>query len=289
MNIWSVRETARSLRFIAVRTSLERKHKKKHPKRTTGRIPFTLPFIVWSFTYIDERYSSPSLRRVLKAALVAGHAFSIRPGEFLYSTHQYEEDRYLGAGTTLVWFPSPLSPTEPIPYAATAPHTWPQDSSPTHITSSLDHRKNSQNAGQPVSVAANPNKGPNNICCVSVLCDYIRNTQLSPTDPLFVYDGEHLDTTEISSVMKTCAIHHDIDPDRVVPASLRKNVITQMDLNTPEILRKMQGGWKSNTGETHYFTHLLQLADANQAAVHNAGSATIEVIRAIFCTPAATS
>ena len=86
--------------------------------------------------------------------------------------------------------------------------------------------------------------------------------------------------------MKACAIAHDLDPTRVVPACLRKGVITQMDLNVPQLQRQLQGGWRSNAGEEHYWCRLLQVADANQAAVHTTGCATAEVIRNIFTTPA---
>jgi hypothetical protein len=38
--------------------------------------------------------------------------------------------------------------------------------------------------------------------------------------------------------MKACAEFHDVDPVRIM---LRRNVITQMDLNTPQLQRMLQG------------------------------------------------
>jgi hypothetical protein len=147
----------------------------------------------------------------------------------------------------------------------------------------LDYRKNTQGQGGPVGVAANPSTNLDELCCVRVLTDYIRRAGLTANDPLFVtHEGKHLGTDEISAVMKTCAEHHDVDPTRVVPACMRKNVITQMALNTPQLQRQLQGGWRSRAGEEHYWAQLLQVADANQSAVHQAGSATIAVIQNIF-------
>jgi hypothetical protein len=77
---------------------------------------------------------------------------------------------------------------------------------------------------------------------VSLLSDYIRHAALRADEPLMMYQGRHMNTKIISEVMKTCAVAHDIDPDRVVPACLRKNVITQMDLNTPQLQEAVAGG-----------------------------------------------
>jgi hypothetical protein len=105
---------------------------------------------------------------------------------------------------------------------------------------------------------------------------------LSINDPLFCADHGHLPATELSQVMKACAEFHDVDPARIMPAGLRKNVITPMDLNAPQLQRMLQGGWRSNADEVSYWTHFLQVADSNQSAVHNDGGATISIIRTIF-------
>jgi hypothetical protein len=152
-----------------------------------------------------------------------------------------------------------------------------------HISSALDVRKNSLNKGGLVAVAANPEPpSPDTLCCARILSDYIRHAGLSMLDPLFCRNHVHADGADLSAIMKTCAQAHDADPDRIMPASLRKNVITQMDLNTPQLQRMLQGEWRSRAGEDSYWTHLLQVADANQHAVHHAGGATISVIRTIF-------
>ena len=133
-------------------------------------------------------------------------------------------------------------------------------------------------------MAANPlHKSDSSVfCCVHILSQYIRHADLKVGYPLFSFKGKHLSTHELTIVMKACAVHFDFDPTRVVPACLRKNVITQMELKTPGLLRQLQGGWKSNTGETNYWCKLLQVADENQHAVHHTGSATVDVIRNIF-------
>jgi hypothetical protein len=270
---YDIRTTARSALYQAVHAAFERDHKAKMPLRLTARIPFTVPFILWSFSYIDQHFESEAMCRLLKAAMAAGHAFSLRPGEYLLSSHRYETERYLRGVTTFGWF-------EGVPYPAT--EGWPEGY-PTHITSMLDYRKNAQGQGGPVGVAANPSTNLDELCCVRVLTDYIRRAAIKADDPLFVTsEGKHLGTDEISTVMKTCAEHHDVDSKRVVPACMRKNVITQMTLNTPQLQRQLQGGWRSRAGEEHYWAQLLQVADANQSAVHQAGSATIAVIQNIF-------
>jgi hypothetical protein len=277
MGIYPDREKARSPRYTAVLCALTRDYELKLPKRLRARFPFTVPFILWSFQYIVDHFFDPALIRVLKAAFVVGHAFSLRPGEFLYSAMDYDCSRFLCAATTFAWF-------DGEPFVATETHRWPPGV-PSHITSTLDVRKNSTDSGGPVAVARNPTGV--SFCCVSIISDYLRYAGLSVDDPLMVYQGKHLDTKLISDIMKTCAVAHDIDPSRVVPACLRKNVITQMDLNTPQLQRQLQGGWRSRAGEDHYWTNLLQLADAAERAVHNAGNASIDVIRTIFQTPSA--
>jgi hypothetical protein len=273
--LWKIRATARSERYTAVLRALLRDHAAKHMYRTEARIPFTVPFILWSFDYIDRTYPDPAEQRLLKAILAAGHAFSLRPGEYLKCPQNYEANRFIRAGTTFAWF-------QGQPFVAFEPDTWPPGV-PSHISSTLDVRKNSLNKGGLVAVAANPlPPGPERLCCVRIIADYIRHAGLTIQDPLFCRNHVHAGSTELSAIMKTCAQFHDVDPDRIMPASLRKNVITQMDLNTPQLQRLLQGGWRSNAGEDSYWTHLLQVADANEHAVHNAGGATIAVIRTIF-------
>jgi hypothetical protein len=274
---YDLRESARSPRYSAMFKALLREYNLKIPKRLRSRFPFTIPFILWSFEYIVNTYMDPALVRVLKAAFAAGHAFSLRPGEFLYSSMDYDCSRYLCAETTFAWFGG-------VAYVATETHLWPPGT-PSHITSTLDVRKNTTDSGGPVAVARNSSGG--SFCCVSIIADYLRNAGLRVDEPLMMYQGKHLNTKLISEIMKTCAVAHDVDPARVVPACLRKNVITQMDLNTPQLQRQLQGGWRSRAGEENYWTNLLQLADAAEKAVHNAGNATINVIRTIFQTPSA--
>ena len=85
-------------------------------------------------------------------------------------------------------------------------------------------------------MAANPSTNLDELCCVRVLTDYIRRAGLTADDPLFVtHEGKDLGTDEISAVMETCAEHHDVDPTRVVPPCMRKNLFTQMALNTPQL------------------------------------------------------
>jgi hypothetical protein len=278
MGVYYDRETARSIRYYAVFKALLREYNLKVPKRLRSRFPFTIPFILWSFKFIDENFFDPALVRVLKAAFVVGHAFSLRPGEFLYSSMDYDCSRYLCASTTFAWFNGEA-------FVATETHLWPRDTTPSHITSTLDVRKNTTCSGGPVAVARNSSGG--SFCCVSIIAEYLRHASLREDEPLMVYQGRHLNTKLITEIMKKCAVAHDVDPDRVVPACLRKNVITQMDLNTPQLQRQLQGGWRSNAGEESYWTNLLQVADAAERAVHNAGNATINVIRAIFQTPTA--
>jgi hypothetical protein len=268
----------RSALYIAVYKSLEQSRVSKTPLRLRARIPFTLPFVSWSLQFILDQYPDPQLQRVLQAAFAAGHAFSLRPGEYLASSHKYESNRYLNAYSTFAWFNG-------VPFNATDCINWP-NGNPTHISSTLDVRKNSSDQGGPVAVAANPlfQNDRTVFCAVNVLTQYIRHANLQRGDPLFVYQGTHLTTEIMSHIMKSCAEHHDLDPDRVVPACLRKNVITQMDLNVPQLQRQLQGGWRSSAGEDYYWSRLLQVADSNQQAVHTVGSATIDIIRNIFAT-----
>lgn len=267
-------DVPRSKLYKAALAAFNRDVKAAAPRRLTARIPFTIPFILWSFDLIDKSYDDDGFRRCLKAAFAAGHAFSLRPGEYLRSSHNYERNRYLNAATTYAWF-------DGIPYAATATNTWPIGI-PSYISSILDVRKNTLNSGAPVAVAANPRRESPRFCCVELLADYIRQAALTENDPLFVHNGEHVGTSEMSLVMKKCAMHFDVDPARVMPACLRKNAITQMALNTPSLIRHLQGGWKSDAGEEHYWAPLLQLADEACGYVHSTGSATIEVIHNIF-------
>jgi len=273
---YSVREGARSPLYTAVLKGLNAAKLSELPRRLTARIPFTVPFILWSFGYIRRHYPDPALQRVLCAIMAAGHAFSLRPGEFLLSPHKYAPNRILQARTTYAWF-------DGTAYSATEAGTWPSGS-PTHFSSMLDYRKASAGCGGPVAVTANPARirDKSAFCCVHILAEYIRGASLRDTDMLFTYRGAHVDTVELTHVMKTCAEKHDLDPDRVVPACLRKGVLTQMDLNVPQLQRQLQGGWRSAAGENNYWCRLFQVADANQSAVHNTGCATAEVIRNIF-------
>jgi hypothetical protein len=278
---YGTREGARSPLYNAVWAALENNFQSESPARLRTRIPFTLPFLIWTMTYLGTTYTSDAFVALLCAAMAAGHAFSLRPGEFLLSSRDYPTQHILNAVTTILWWSDE-------PHLATEVDRWPSGY-PTHITSMLDERKNSRAAGEPVAVAANPafKTDPTAFCCVAILTRYIRGAGLKKGDPLFVWEGKHLGTNEISAAMKVCAVQHGMDPKRVVPACLRKAVITQMDLNTPQIQRQLQGGWRSDAGERHYWCRLLQVADANQAAVHSPGGATVNVIKHIFSGPGA--
>lgn len=60
----------------------------------------------------------------------------------------------------------------------------------------------------------------------------LRLANLSDGDPLFSTAENHLRTTEISAVVKECERHHDVEPVRIVPVCMRKNVITQMEYSS---------------------------------------------------------
>jgi hypothetical protein len=280
---YGIREGARSPLYNAVWAALEANYVSESPARLRARIPFTLPFLLWTAQYIKSQYQDDLFCTLLCACLAAAHAFSLRPGEFLCSPRGYPPEHYLNAATTVAWWGDE-------PYFATEVAGWPPGY-PNHITSVLDARKNSKDAGGTVAVAANPvfASDPTAFCCVAILTDYIRGANLKPGEPLFVWRGVHLGTQEISAAMKTCAEHFGLDPKRVVPACIRKAVITQMDLNTPQLQRQLQGGWRSDAGERSYWGRLLQVADANQTAVHSPGGATVNVIRHVFATPSARS
>jgi len=273
------RARARSKRYKRVYTSLLTAWRRKVPARLREKIPFTIPFIIWAFGYIDRSFPDLARRRLFKAILATGHACSLRPGEFLRTAIGVAPQRYLNASLTFVW----LQGKE---YAATEVSSWPPGE-PSHIAAILDVRKNSPDSGGPVAMSANRSRDPDRFCCVRILAAYIRNANLQAGQPLFVLSGQHVGTTEISAILKATAQAFGLDPDRVCPSCLRKNVITQMSLDTPQLMRRLQGGWRSDAGEKHYWAQLFQVADANEHAVHNAGGATAEVIRAIFSTPAA--
>jgi hypothetical protein len=277
MQIYDVRPGARTTLYNRVFTSLSNDYKAKCPRRLRVRIPFTIPFILWSFQYIRDHYPIP-LQGALMAALAVGHAFSLRPGEFLATKAKYDTNRFLGANTTFAWF-------DGCPYSACQAHRWPTGV-PSHISSLLDVRKNSQDQGSPVAVAANPSQEPGVFCCVRVITSYIRRAALTDGDPLLVHEACHLGDKTLLHVMKQCAVAMRIDPTRVSIGCLRKNVLTQMKLSTPDLLRRLQGGWRSSVGETHYWAHLLQVANENEHAVHNQGCASVEVIRTMFTTQA---
>jgi hypothetical protein len=75
--LWKIRPTARSERYTAVLRALLCDHAANHMYRTDARIPFTVPFILWSlFDYIDRTYQAPPNH-------VCSRLSSLRPGEYL--------------------------------------------------------------------------------------------------------------------------------------------------------------------------------------------------------------
>lgn len=110
---YSVRAGARTALYKAAFSAFQRDHLASKPLRLRARIPFTVPFIIWTLGYIERTYADAALQRVLKAAIATGHALSLRPGEYLESTHHYETERFLGAASTYAWFNGE-------PYCATA-------------------------------------------------------------------------------------------------------------------------------------------------------------------------
>jgi hypothetical protein len=138
---YNTRTGARSPRYLAVYKALRRQHAGIMPLRLRTRIPFTVPFLLWAFTYVKQHYPDPAFQRLLIAAMAAGHCFSLRVGEFLKSPHYdpvTEANRSLRAHTTMGWYGDRACP-------ATAAQTWPEGD-PEYITSVLDVRKNTTEA-----------------------------------------------------------------------------------------------------------------------------------------------
>ena len=243
------------------------------PERLTCTVPITFPLLVETIHFAQTVYTG-LLHFAVPAALGCAYACSFRPSEYL-NTGTHASTQYLAtAHLTYAWYGL-------VAYRADQVSTWPQ-AYPDAFTLVKDSRKQHVGRAGPFVVFPNPNK-QHSICFVRLLTDYIRQAQLTRSDPLFINQQRQLlPATAVRLPLRNIASLHGIDPSRMPLNCIRYGVNVQLPEPIPEFVRLNQGGWSAKTSERGYWMRLFDHARTTQSSVYDPHNIPTPLVESLF-------
>jgi hypothetical protein len=258
--------TLRNVRFPMLIDGFKRDDGRNHPLRFTAKIPFTADMVMDFCKLIREEHLDEETIRSLDAAIACGYGLSLRPGEYLYVSRPREDDEAALADKSFFYWPAHPNDFFCVCYPARYP-----TGTPSFFISFLDRVKNDyRGRGGPRCVAANPTYDgtPGTFCCVRMLYEGLRRAPPLPGSLLLSGFWPRLTDALISKRVKLVAVRLGLDPERVVPHSLRVAGCVQLS-RFSDATRCTQGNWKTVEGMLVYARGSLQHATAVASDLHD--------------------
>ena len=247
----------------------------------------TFPLLTEALSVANGLFSGTE-RLCVRAALAAGYACSLRPGEYLdEGGRHFQPDHVFRAGLCTAWFSDTNDDTYIHDYPASQASSWPPNTYPDLITMMHDSRKHNIGHAGPSVILPNPDPA-HPICFVRILTDYLRVAYLRPTQPLFSVRDTCLPVATARRPVAAVAVKHNINPSRLSMQAFRYGVNCQLPETTPEFVRRNQGGWRTTRSALHYWIRLLDHGQQVVNAVYDATAIPTPVLESLFSQDSAT-
>jgi hypothetical protein len=227
--------------------------------RTTCKISLSYALFLDACAVILLAHYTTLIKSCLRCALALGYGLSLRPGEYLFTGW----DRPLIATCCtshayFIW--------DDVFYSicdyASAPQRVPDA-----FVVYIDSFKNdgSGRNGGPRAIGSDFTAKIN---LVEVIYDHCNAFPPPRNVPMLATHTEHLKSRTLNSVLKVVAQRQNLDPERLVPYSLRSGVLTQIEDASDET-KMMQGYWTSAQGMKVYSRMSLTHAKSIAKRIHD--------------------
>ena len=248
------------------------------PERLKAKIPLSAPVLLHVLQLIGSLFSDSTLARLLKAAFCLGYGAAFRPCEYLTDSSGLSGRHTLrGSLCFFKWIGTPEF------FSVTNPSKYPPGY-PSHFVALLDTSKHDPlGHGGPRAIARSP-KHDSQFCCLSTLFMYLRQYPPAPSRPLLSGANLPLAPVALNKILKVTAAQLGLDPNRLVPHSLRVGSVCQLEgLPVESLLRHT--GHASPQGLYAYCRASLEHATTVAPMLHDVERLSLPYLRLTYMTP----
>ena len=247
------------------------------PERLKAKIPMSAPVLVHVLQFIHSIFNNTTLGLLLSAAFCLGYGAAFRPCEYLTDASGTPGAHTLtGSLCFFQWVGSPnFSPV-------TDPTLFPPGY-PSHFVALLDSSKHDPlGHGGPRAIARAPHNAT--FCCLTRLFTYLRQYPPAPHAPLLSGAKLPLAPAALNKILKVTAVQLGLDPNRLVPHSLRVGSVCQLEgLPVESLLRHT--GHASPKGLYAYCRASLEHATTVAPLLHDTDRLSLAFLRLTYMTP----
>jgi hypothetical protein len=257
------------------------------PERLRVKIPLTALLLLECIRAVHARYADPAqvhLRLGLCAALALGFGAALRPAEYLYKSTPTAGLLVLKGGLAFFKF----ADSEAF-FPCHAPTAYPTHRGPpTDFVALFDTQKNDPHGhGAPRAIHAPAAGAAFNL--VQMIFDFVRVCPPRSAEAPFLSGVEPMLTPAmIACVTREVATANGLDPDRLLPHSLRVGSLAQLT-EASEADKCLHGGWQSVGGMHAYARPALEVARRVSASLHDTSASSFEGLRMLYMSAAVTS
>ena len=247
------------------------------PERLKSKIPLSASVLLHVLSLIDTVFGDTALSRLLAAAFCLGYAAAFRPCEYLTKPSGAPgRHTLLGSLCFFQWAGNPRF------FSVTNPALFPPGI-PSHFVALLDSSKHDPlGHGGPRAIARAPPTA--SFCCLTRLYTYLRFFPPAPTAPLLSGANLPLAPPTLSKILRVVAVQDGLDPNRLLPHSLRVGSVCQLEgLPVESLLRHT--GHASPQGLYAYCRSSLQHATMVASLLHDTNRLSLPFLRLTYMTP----
>ena len=247
------------------------------PERLKAKIPMSAPVLQHVLHLIHSIFADTTLANLLKAAFCLGYGAAFRPCEYLTDAGGHAGPHTLhGSLCFFQWVGCPefFSVTNPTRYPPGVP---------SHFVALLDSSKHDPlGHGGPRAIARAPSSA--SFCCLTNLFTYLTRYPPAPNAPLLSGANLPLAPAALNRILKVAAVQLGLDPNRLVPHSLRVGSVCQLEgLPVESLLRHT--GHASPKGLYAYCRASLEHATTVSPLLHDTQRLSLPFLRLTYMTP----
>jgi len=286
--------TLRSNRLHFILESFAKEDSERTPQRLTIKIPLTADLLWRLLKFIDKRFADSPIALLYKAAFSLGYLIGTRPGEYLQTPTRRPHSRLLidnvdvadehcarpsthvikGRHCAFKW------PSNETLFLATTPRSFPEGE-PEAIFIMVPSSKADQ-LGKGCARCGTASPEGSQFNCLSNIFEHLRRYPPQPDKPLLSgFTGSNVNSADINSILKDFARTVGLDPNRLLPHSIRVGTTVQTDALS-KIDQMQLTGHISRSGKLAYCRRTLALAKRAAPFLHDTAVQPLEQIRYLY-------
>ena len=286
--------TLRSTRLHYILESFAKDDSSTTPQRLSIKIPLTADLLWRLEVYIDKHFPNSPTATLYKAAFSLGFLLGPRPGEYLNTPTRRRHSRLLrdnvevtdehcarpsthvikGRHCAFKW------PSNDTLFSATLPQSYPSGPPEAIFVMIPSSKADKLGKGSARCGAASPRGSKFN--CLSNIYLFLRRYPPLPEEPLLSgFSGDNVTSADINGILKDFARSVNLDPQRLLPHSIRVGTTVQTDALS-ELDQLQLTGHISRNGKLAYCRRTLALAKRAAPFLHDTAVQPLQQIRFLY-------